>query len=356
MRMRCPSADAAMQRWWAQRMRASATPSTMRALMDMNSLVDVRDALPAIRVPTLVCTVSATRSSQVRGAQYLADRIPEARLGLLDGDDHFVSGDPDQILDPIERFVHDLPAGRAMRWRSPPSPRLPGRGQRTRRRAGRSRRPLRSGPGGRPVVLFDGPATAVRAGLAHCPEHRPLGVAIAEVPRDEARSTRTAYRSRSARRPGAAGILVGDSGVRDLLAGSGVVTEPAGVIGRRRRAAAVFRAVAARDGRRHRGRPARSGGPAAVCGQAVATSIVTGTPWVITSYTAERLRDCSTRAASFFASASPLTWNTTRIASYPLRTSGSRPRIPSRLMSPSTVEVTSSRSIRAPRRCSPGRW
>jgi pimeloyl-ACP methyl ester carboxylesterase len=53
-RMRIPSADEAMQRWWAHRMRASATPSTVRALMDMNSLVDVRDVLPAVRVPTLV--------------------------------------------------------------------------------------------------------------------------------------------------------------------------------------------------------------------------------------------------------------------------------------------------------------
>ena len=54
MLRRCPSADPPMQRWWAQRMRAAATPSTVRALMDMNALVDVRDALAAVRVPTLV--------------------------------------------------------------------------------------------------------------------------------------------------------------------------------------------------------------------------------------------------------------------------------------------------------------
>ena len=54
MRMRCPSADAAMTRWWARRCRAAATPTTVRALMRMNDLVDVRDALPAVRVPTLV--------------------------------------------------------------------------------------------------------------------------------------------------------------------------------------------------------------------------------------------------------------------------------------------------------------
>src|SRR6266540_2031948 len=109
MRMRCPSADQAMQRWWAQRMRASATPSTVRALMDMNSLVDVRDALPAVRVPTLVLHRVGDALFDPGGGRYLAEHIPGARLELLDGDDHFVSGDPDQILDPVEAFLPDLP-------------------------------------------------------------------------------------------------------------------------------------------------------------------------------------------------------------------------------------------------------
>ena len=32
-RWRCPSADEAVQRWWARRMRAAATPSTVHALI-----------------------------------------------------------------------------------------------------------------------------------------------------------------------------------------------------------------------------------------------------------------------------------------------------------------------------------
>ena len=48
MRLRCPSADPAMTRWWARRCRAAATPTTVRALMRMNDLVDVRD-VPARR-------------------------------------------------------------------------------------------------------------------------------------------------------------------------------------------------------------------------------------------------------------------------------------------------------------------
>ena len=54
MRMRTPSADVAMQRWWARRMRAAATPGTVRALMNMNDSVDVRQVLPSVQVPTLV--------------------------------------------------------------------------------------------------------------------------------------------------------------------------------------------------------------------------------------------------------------------------------------------------------------
>src|SRR5262245_63031551 len=53
MQAMCPSADDAMARWWGQRARAAATPSTVRALIEMNSLVDVREVLPTVRVPTL---------------------------------------------------------------------------------------------------------------------------------------------------------------------------------------------------------------------------------------------------------------------------------------------------------------
>ncbi|MDP9220802.1 MAG: alpha/beta fold hydrolase, partial [Actinomycetota bacterium] len=108
-RIRCPSADPAMQQWWAQRMRAAATPSTIQALVDMNSLVDVRDILPAVRLPTLVLHRKGDRMFQIGEAEYIAERIPGATLRLLEGSDHFVSGDPDQLLDAIEPFVTQLP-------------------------------------------------------------------------------------------------------------------------------------------------------------------------------------------------------------------------------------------------------
>ena len=100
----------------------------------------------------------------VEDGRYLAEHIPNAQLVELDGADHFVSGNPDQILDPVERFLRASPTGR-------------GNARARRHRGGSGRRPeeaLRSWlrpaagcahlRGGREVALFDGPATAVRAG------------------------------------------------------------------------------------------------------------------------------------------------------------------------------------------------
>jgi hypothetical protein len=97
------------------------------------------------------------------------------------------------------------------------------------------------------VVQFDGPATAVRAGLAQLTGAGRLGIAIAEIPRHdtpvEAYGVRMALDLADHAPPGSLWV---SSAVRDLLAGSGVTLEPAGAdpagpFGSRR----VYRAVAA---------------------------------------------------------------------------------------------------------------
>jgi pimeloyl-ACP methyl ester carboxylesterase/DNA-binding winged helix-turn-helix (wHTH) protein len=184
LRMRCPSGDAAMAAWWARRMSAAATPGTIRQLLDMNSLVDVRQILPNLRVPTLVLHRRDDALFSSKEAQYIADHIPDARLEILDGADHFVSGDPGQLADAIEPFV--------ISTRSTPQPvalaavaaahgaqadlltdSLVAMGGRRRRASG-----------GDAVVLFDGPATGARAGSAvlDITTAAGLGLAIAEVP------------------------------------------------------------------------------------------------------------------------------------------------------------------------------
>jgi pimeloyl-ACP methyl ester carboxylesterase/DNA-binding winged helix-turn-helix (wHTH) protein len=182
---RMPSAGESTQRWWAHRMRASATPSTVRALMDMNSLVDVRDALPAVRVPTLVLHRSGDELFDVAEGKYIADRVAGAQFVVLEGRDHFVAGDPDQILDAVEPFITQgrdvaatpLALAALVALSGPGSDsalaELTAAGGRVRQDAA-----------GRPVLLFDGPAAAVRAALAQSRDDVGVGIAVAEVERE----------------------------------------------------------------------------------------------------------------------------------------------------------------------------
>lgn len=105
MHTMCPSADAALARWWGERAHAAASPGAARALIEMNSLVDVRGILSAIRVPTLVLHRRDDRDSHVEEGRYIADHISGATFIELAGQDHFVAINPDQIVDPVEAFV-----------------------------------------------------------------------------------------------------------------------------------------------------------------------------------------------------------------------------------------------------------
>jgi pimeloyl-ACP methyl ester carboxylesterase/DNA-binding CsgD family transcriptional regulator len=108
MRQMCPNADEELARWWGQRCRAAISPGAARALIEMNSLVDVRETLSAVQAPTLVLHRRHDVDSRVEEGRYLAERIPGARFVELEGTDHFVAVDPDQILDPVEEFVLGL--------------------------------------------------------------------------------------------------------------------------------------------------------------------------------------------------------------------------------------------------------
>lgn len=108
MRHMCPNADEELARWWGERCRAATSPGAARALIEMNSLVDVRDVLGAVQAPTLVLHRRHDIDSSVEEGRYLAVHIPGARFVELEGADHFIAVDPDQILDPVEDFVQGL--------------------------------------------------------------------------------------------------------------------------------------------------------------------------------------------------------------------------------------------------------
>lgn len=105
MRQMCPNADDAMALWWGERARAAASPGAARNLILMNSHIDVRDVLPAVHVRTLVLHRIHDPDAPVEGARYVAEHIPGARFVELPGVDHFVAMDPDQILDEVEEFI-----------------------------------------------------------------------------------------------------------------------------------------------------------------------------------------------------------------------------------------------------------
>ena len=108
-----PSADPALRRWWSARARASASPGAARDLILMNSEIDVRDVLPAVRVPTLLLHRRGDLDSRPEESRYMAGRIPGARLVELDGSDHVPWIDSDQILDEVEEFLTGVRGGRA---------------------------------------------------------------------------------------------------------------------------------------------------------------------------------------------------------------------------------------------------
>ncbi len=103
--------DDALVRWWQRRARASLSPGAARALILMNSQIDIREVLPTIGVPTIVLHRSGDSDSNVAEGRYLAEKIPGARFVELSGDSHVPFVDPDQILDEVEEFLTGVRRG-----------------------------------------------------------------------------------------------------------------------------------------------------------------------------------------------------------------------------------------------------
>jgi DNA-binding CsgD family transcriptional regulator/class 3 adenylate cyclase len=103
--------DDDFKRWWVTYLRMGASPGAAIALSRLNSAIDIRHVLPAIRVPTLIIHRSGDRVSHVQGGRYMAAHIPGATYVELPGDEHLpFLGDQNEILTPVEEF---LGAGRA---------------------------------------------------------------------------------------------------------------------------------------------------------------------------------------------------------------------------------------------------
>jgi pimeloyl-ACP methyl ester carboxylesterase len=101
-----PSLDAPGLAELSRYYRRCASPGAALALMKMNTHVDVRDVLPAIRVPTVVMHRTDDRDALVEEGRYIATHIPGARFVEFPGADHsWWTQDREAILDEIEELV-----------------------------------------------------------------------------------------------------------------------------------------------------------------------------------------------------------------------------------------------------------
>ena len=98
--------DERFRQWWAKYLRLAGTPNSVINLWRMNGAIDVREILPAVRVPTLVLHRSGDRAVEVEQGRYLAEHIPGAKFVELAGDDHlWWIADSGSIVNEIEEFL-----------------------------------------------------------------------------------------------------------------------------------------------------------------------------------------------------------------------------------------------------------
>jgi class 3 adenylate cyclase len=248
LRDSCPSlaGDDESRRWFANWLRVGASPAVAYALNRAFVETDLREVLPAVRVPTLVLYRSVWESYTLD----LASRIPEARSMRVSGSDHFGIFLSPEIPDEIERFVageeapsvpesvlatvmftdivsstdHAAKVGDRA-WRDL----LERHHAIVRRELGRYRGHERDTAGDGFFATFDGPARAIGAARAIVGGMRTLGLEVrigihvgeCELHDGKLAGLAVNIGSRVASSAGAGEVLVSQT-VRDLVAGSGI--------------------------------------------------------------------------------------------------------------------------------------
>jgi pimeloyl-ACP methyl ester carboxylesterase len=112
MKLYAPSLSAGdddMARDWSSYFRESASPETFRSFQQINMDIDVCDLLPSVDVPTLVAHRSGDRVVELGAAEFLAERIPNARFVELPGEDHTpFTGEVEPLLAATREFLGEV--------------------------------------------------------------------------------------------------------------------------------------------------------------------------------------------------------------------------------------------------------
>ena len=100
--------------WLADYMRNAASPGAANAFARMNGAIDVRSALPAIHVPTLVLAREDDLDFDFDETRWIADQIRGARFVAFPGNEHYIFfGNQEDLLGEIERFVAEVSSDEA---------------------------------------------------------------------------------------------------------------------------------------------------------------------------------------------------------------------------------------------------
>jgi pimeloyl-ACP methyl ester carboxylesterase len=246
------------RRWFVRFGRLAASPGAAQALFGMAQDLDIRDILPAIRVPTLVIHRTEDSLVEVEHSRYMAERIPDAKLVELPGVDHlWWFGDQDAIVDEVQEFLTGARSApepdrvlatvmftdivgstkRAAevgdsRWREL----LERHEAIVRRELERHRGREVNTTGDGFLATFDGPARGIGCARAIAEAVRPLGIEVraglhtgeCEVMNGDVGGIAVHTGARVSAEAGPGEVLV-SSTVKDLVAGSGIEFEDRGI-------------------------------------------------------------------------------------------------------------------------------
>jgi pimeloyl-ACP methyl ester carboxylesterase len=244
-------------------LRLSLSPGAMRDYMRMTVDVDVCPVLPSIRVPTLILHRAELTPIDVRGARYIAERIPGARLVEVPGRNFAPAvGDWKALLVEIRRFLDEIESGE---WKAAEPDRvlstvlftdivgstmraaelgdsawrtlLTSHHELVRRELVRYRGKELDTAGDGFFASFDGPARAIRCGCAVVEAVRELGIEIraglhtGECEQVDGKVGGIAVHigARVAAQAAPGEVLV-SSTVKDLVAGSGITFDDRGAV------------------------------------------------------------------------------------------------------------------------------